>query len=107
MKILITSFILNPQKYIFVKKHNTLLNTLYFFLILIFTFGLIFIIGCGDILEEDKPEGACVYGPSDLKYCINSTFKDECENDFRGVWYEGKSCDEINYWYVILANDFK
>jgi hypothetical protein len=76
-------------------KNRFIRNLRYLYLIPIIVFGFMTILGSGDYF--DKPEGACVYGPSDLKYCINGTFEDECKDDFKGVWWKDKTCDQINY----------
>ncbi len=57
--------------------------------------GLNFPLGGFNLLDSTFNKGikgACVYGPSGLKSCINGVYKDECEINFRGVWYPGKRC---------------
>ena len=80
------------------KLRNGFINNLrYFCLIVVIALGLMSIVGTGTGVGENEPEGACVYGPPGSKACVHGTYRDECQNDFNGVWYEGKTCDQINY----------
>ena len=55
--------------------------------------GLIGIVSCEKTVDSE-PTGKCVYGPSGYKACVNGTFKSECEDNFKGTWYEGQKCGE-------------
>jgi len=38
------------------------------------------------------PKGACVYGPSGMRVCINSTYRNECIENYGGTWHGGQNC---------------
>ena len=59
--------------------------------LVIFMIILMFLLTCDDGLSF-RPRGACVYGPSGAKACVNGTFESECEDNFHGTWYENETC---------------